>query len=77
MNLRNQIDEADYVDKELLELVRDLENKIEAILDTAINSEPQSTSELALDLESRFEANYPAAAVLVREVLNTLNKMGI
>lgn len=66
------------VDGETLALAQKLEADIQQTLDEA-NGEGSinSSVDLALALESRFELEHPVAAGCVRELINALHKMGI
>ncbi|MFL0810421.1 MAG: DUF4404 family protein [Agarilytica sp.] len=75
--LRDQIDSSDSVDEETLALAQSLEVDIQRLLDTEENNPSSSPVDLANSLEARFESNHPVAAGIVREIVNTLQKMGV
>ena len=78
IDIRNSLDGADSVDEETLELARELELDIYKILETSRQPNDIETSmDLAVALEAKFESEHPAAANVVREVINTLHKIGI
>ncbi|WP_086930372.1 DUF4404 family protein [Agarilytica rhodophyticola] len=66
------------VDGETLALAQKLEADIQQTLDESNGEESINSSvDLALALESRFELEHPVAAGCVRELINALHKMGI
>lgn len=75
--LREQIDSAESVDEETLSLAQSLEVDIQKLLDAEADDPENSPVNLANSLEARFETNHPVAAGIVREIVNTLQKMGI
>ncbi len=78
IKLRESLEKGNSVDEETLALAQSLEIDIQRILDSNEDSGEINTSrDLALALESRFELDHPVAATCVREIINALHKMGI
>lgn len=78
LNKLQQLLDSSGVDGETLALAQQLEADIQQTLDEN-SGEPNinSSVDLAMALESRFELEHPVAAGCVREVINALHKMGI
>ena len=78
IKLRETLDKSGSVDGETLALAQNLEADIQRLLDTEEGKNEVDTSvDLAIALESRFESEHPLAAGIVREIINALHKMGI
>ena len=74
VQLREEIGKAD-VDAELQELMADLDNDIHAVIEN--DSDAGALVERATGLEANFAVKHPAAARFLREVIDTLARMGI
>ena len=69
---------ATKVDDETRELLQQLETDIEDLLDASTEtSSPEMALEGARRLDSDFAARYPTAERVVREIVDTLAKMGV
>lgn len=78
MKLRESMHENDTVHDETRALTLNLEEQLQRISDSENPPENYDESiDLATSLEARFEAEHPTAAGFVREIINTLQKMGI
>ena len=68
-------------DAEIKNLVSELENTLTALLDKIDQHKGSELEEsplnAALAIEAHFSSHHPVAAKLVREIIDTLNKMGI
>lgn len=72
--LREELDQAD-VDAELQQLMSDLDNDIHSVIEN--DSDVSALVERATGLEANFSVNHPAAARFMREVIDTLARMGV
>jgi hypothetical protein len=74
--LQQELSETTQVDADTLVLVKQLDSDIEQWLEAAedVNS---PVMEDAIALEARFAANHPVAERLIREVIDTLGRIGI
>ncbi len=74
--LQQELSGATQVDADTLALVKQLDSDIEQWLEAAedVNS---PLMEDAIALEARFAANHPVAERLIREVIDTLGRIGI
>lgn len=78
IKLREQLESSESVDDETLEIAQQLEADIQLILSKNEDvSNIDSSVDIALSLEARFESEHPVAAGIVRELINALHKMGI
>jgi hypothetical protein len=74
--LQQELSETTQVDADTLALVKQLDSDIDQWLEAAedVNS---PVMEDAIALEARFAANHPVAERLIREVIDTLGRIGI
>ena len=75
LQLREALKDTDRVDAETLELVRQLDAKIDAVIES---SEPNSElMDDAIALEARFASTHPTAVRVIRELVDSLGRIGI
>ncbi len=78
LKIKEALSNSDSVDEEALKLAQELELEIQNKLE---ESKPQDDlsfyRDLAVEFETKFESKHPIAASLVREVIDTLNKIGV
>jgi hypothetical protein len=73
--LNQELALADNLDEDTLELARQLEMKMEQLIE---RSEPVAAGlENAVALEARFAATHPVAESILRELIAVLGRMGI
>ncbi len=76
--LQRELENTDEVDSETLELVRELDVDINRLVESgSIADEFDNVIDRAQSVEARFAANYPAAERFLREIIDTLAKIGI
>ena len=75
--LRSELDGVEEIDSEMAESLQQLEGTIDDLLNPETDSADNTAMEDAIALEASFAAHYPVAAQLLREVVNTLNRIGI
>lgn len=78
LKLHDALARAEKVDPELLGLVRDLDSDIQRVLN--VEPSPAATAsivERATVLESQFAARHPVAEQVIREIVDTLGKIGV
>lgn len=79
-NLLNQLQKAlaetEQVDEETLDMVKKLDQDIDTFIDSAedVNS---PVLDDAIALEARFAANHPVAERIIRELIDSLGRIGI
>lgn len=64
-------------DDDVMKSLDQLEVNIEDLVDPDTDSSENSAMDDAIALETRFAANFPVAEQILREVINTLNRIGI
>lgn len=75
--LRAELRSSD-VDEETREALQAFDSEIHQLIDeSADGSETGVVTERARELESRFAAEHPTAARVVREIMDTLARIGI
>jgi hypothetical protein len=75
--LLEEISQSDSIDTELLTSAQKLESDIEALLNPETDSSENTVMDDAIALEASFAANYPVAEKIIRELVNTLSRIGI
>jgi len=75
--LRAELKGVDGVDDDVMESLDQLEVNIDDLVDPDTDSSENSAMDDAIALETRFAANFPVAEQILREVINTLNRIGI
>lgn len=76
LQLQEELSETTEVDEDTLALVKQLDSNIDQLIASAedVNSPVMDD---AIALEARFAANHPVAERLIREVIDTLGRIGI
>lgn len=74
--LHQQLQSLDAVDDQTGEQLRRLSQDIQRLTAGTEDGE-LSLSEQARELEARFEADHPAASGVLREIINSLARMGL
>ena len=76
--LHDVLEKTDQVDSETLELVRELDDEINRLLDPeSTDNGFDSVADKAKAVETRFAVEHPVAARFLREIMDTLSKVGI
>ncbi|MFO1435747.1 MAG: DUF4404 family protein [Gammaproteobacteria bacterium] len=76
--LHGELHTASALDADTLSLVRKLDTDIKHILASApAATETESIAKRAAALESRFAVNHPVAEQIIREIINTLARIGV
>ncbi len=74
--LKLELANADQVDEETLALVRQLDQNIDELIEASEQANSPVMDD-AIALEARFAANYPVAERLLRELIDSLGRIGI
>ena len=78
MDLHQELDRSNHIDQETAELVRSLDEDLHRLMDPDIETDTMdSIPGLTTSLEARFAAEHPIAEGLIRDIIETLGKMGI
>ena len=75
--LLDEINQSEDQDEELLESAKRLESDIDALLNPDVDSSDNTVMDDMIALEARFATNYPVAEKIIRELVNSLSRIGI
>jgi len=75
--LAQELEKTEEVDPELLATIKRLEADIDDLVDPETDSSNNSVMDDAIALEASFAVNYPTAEKILRELINTLSRIGI
>jgi ribosomal protein L17 len=74
--LQSELNKGENLDPETLELAKQLDKNVDSLIESAQNSNAPVMDD-AIALEARFAATHPVAERLVRELIDTLGRIGI
>ncbi|MCB1664289.1 MAG: DUF4404 family protein [Pseudomonadales bacterium] len=74
--LQQEIARGDELDEETLALVRQLNDNVDALIESAEDVNAPVMDD-AIALEARFAATHPMAERVLRELIDTLGRIGI
>lgn len=72
-----EIEKGDEQDEELLASAQRLEEDVDALLNPDVDSTDNTVMDDMIALEARFASNYPVAEKIIRELVNSLSRIGI
>lgn len=75
--LLDEISRDENGDEELLASAQRLESDIDSLLNPEVDSSDNTVMDDMIALEARFATNYPVAEKIVRELVNSLSRIGI
>lgn len=76
--LKLELEKNDQIDPQTAILARELDQDIHELLDPETDTTlPDQALEKARSLETDFVAEHPVAAQFLRQIMDTLSKMGI
>jgi phosphate uptake regulator len=76
--LHDVLDRTESVDPETLDLVRELDEDINRLIESkSPEDEYDNVVDRAKSVETRFAVEYPVAERFLREIIDTLAKVGI
>ena len=75
--LRGELQRTDGVDEALITSVRTLESNIGDLVDPKVDSSENTVLDDAIALEAVFAASHPVAEKIIRELINSLSRIGI
>ena len=75
--LRGELQRTEGVDEALLTSVRTLESNIGEFVDSTVDSSENTVLDDAIALEAVFAASHPVAEKIIRELINSLSRIGI
>ena len=74
--LQKELDNGATLDNETIALLKKLDRNVDAMIESAGNDNAPVMDD-AIALEARFAADHPVAERVIRELIDTLGKMGI
>jgi hypothetical protein len=75
--LLEELQQLEGVDEELIATVRELESGVGDLVNPAIDSSDSTVLDDAIALEAVFAASHPVAEKIIRELINSLSRIGI
>ena len=75
--LRGELQRTEGVDEALLTSVSTLESNIGELVDSSVDSSENTVLDDAIALEAVFAASHPVAEKIIRELINSLSRIGI
>ena len=75
--LLSELRDTDGVDEQMVATVGQLESDISDLVNPEVDSADSTVLDDAIALEAIFAANHPIAEKIVRELINTLSRIGI
>ncbi|NQV69994.1 MAG: DUF4404 family protein [Pseudohongiella sp.] len=75
--LLSEIKQTEGVDEQLVGTISQLESDIDDLVNPEVDSAENTVMDDAIALEAIFAVNHPVAEKLIREVINTLSRIGI
>lgn len=75
--LMREVDRTEGVDAELISTIRQLQEGIDDLVDPDTDSSNNTVMDDAIALEASFAVHYPVAEKILRELINTLSRIGI
>jgi len=77
-SLHQALENTEKVDPETLELVRELDEDINRLVESgSADDEFDNVVDRAKSVETRFAVDHPVAERFLREIIDTLSKVGI
>jgi len=73
--LLEELQKSDEPDQEALALIKDLNCDLQSVV--ARNQDSNEITDLLTNLESRFAVDHPVAERFIRDIIDTLGKIGI
>lgn len=74
--LQKELDNGATLDNETIALLKKLDRNVDVMIESA-GTENAPVMDDAIALEARFAADHPVAERVLRELIDTLGKMGI
>jgi len=75
--LLEEIAQSENPDQELLGSAQRLQSDIDSLLNPDVDSADNIVMDDMISLEAQFATNYPVAEKIVRELVNSLSRIGI
>jgi hypothetical protein len=75
--LLEELEAAETIGPETVETARQLEASIQDLVDPEVDTSENTIMDDAIALEASFAASHPVAEKIIRELINTLSRIGI
>lgn len=75
--LIKELESTDGVTEEAVAVARQLESNIDDLVNPEVDTSENTILDDAIALEASFAASHPVAEKLIRELINTLSRIGI
>lgn len=75
--LIKELESTDGVAAEAVSVAKQLEGKIDDLVNPEVDTSENTILDDAIALEASFAASHPVAEKLIRELINTLSRIGI
>ena len=75
--LLDEIGQSESPDEELLASAQRLSADVDALLNPDVDTSDNTVMDDMIALEAQFATNYPVAEKIVRELVNSLSRIGI
>ena len=77
IELIGELEKTASVDDDTVEVARKLESDIEDLVNPEVDTTENTVLDDAIALEASFAASHPMAEKILRELVNTLSRLGI
>ncbi len=77
IELLHELESTSSVDQETVALARKMEADIDDLINPQVDSSESTVLDDAIQLEASFAASHPVAEKIIRELINSLSKIGI
>ncbi|MEQ8406801.1 MAG: DUF4404 family protein [Gammaproteobacteria bacterium] len=75
--LVSELESTEGVDQETLRSAQQLAGQVDDLVDPEVDTTENTVMDDAIALEARFAASYPMAEKILRELVNSLSRIGI
>ncbi|MDD9891557.1 MAG: DUF4404 family protein [Gammaproteobacteria bacterium] len=72
-----ELEKTDSIDKDVVESARKLETSVHDFVNPEIDTAENTILDDAIALEASFAATHPVAEKIIRELVNSLSRIGI
>ena len=75
--LVTELEKADSINEETVSVAKTLESDIHDLVNPEVDTTENTVLDDAIALEASFAASHPVAEKVIRELINTLSRIGI
>ena len=77
VELLGELEKTQSIDDDTVEVARKLEADIEDLVNPEVDTSENTVMDDAIALEASFAASHPMAEKIIRELVNSLSRLGI